>query len=77
MIKKERLFDRRVVDRYREKGMVKDADYETHIKDLPDESTNAQWVQFDLYETEMSDGDESSGDNHAEADSERDDEEET
>jgi hypothetical protein len=51
-----KLYDRRVVDRYREKGMIKDSEFEAHLKNLPDETPNAQWVQIDLYEAEMGEG---------------------
>ncbi len=76
MIKTHRLYDRRVVDRYREKGLVKETDYEAYIKNLPDESNNAQWVQIDLYEAEMGDGEEHTGGNHIDAVRDEDSEEE-
>ena len=49
-----KLYDRRTFDRYLEKGIVKRADWDSYLKNLPDESDNAQWVQMDLEETELS-----------------------
>ena len=46
-------FDRRTVDRYLEKGMLKRADYESYLKSLPDDSANAQWVQMDIHDAEL------------------------
>ena len=47
--------DRRVVERYIEKGIVKDTDYAAHLKALPDEGVNAQWVQLDMHDAELGD----------------------
>jgi len=46
--------DRRTVDRYLEKGLLKDETFQTYLKNLPDESVNAQWVQMDLHDAEIS-----------------------
>lgn len=46
--------DRRTVDRYVEKGLIKKSDYESYLKSLTDDSNNATWVQMDLEETEIS-----------------------
>ena len=54
---KSKFFDRRTVDRYIEKGTVKDADFRDRLKSLPDDSANAQWVQMDLHDAEISDDD--------------------
>jgi hypothetical protein len=53
---KNRLFDRRVVDRYREKGAFSKEEYEQYLKALPDDSGNAQWVQMDIHDAELSEG---------------------
>ena len=50
-------YDSRVVDRYVEKGEITKKDLESHMKGLPDETENAQWVQMDLEEAELN-GDE-------------------
>lgn len=46
--------DRRTVDRYMDKGIIKRGDYESYLKSLPDDANNATWVQMDLEETEIS-----------------------
>lgn len=46
-------FDLRVVDRYIAKGTVKESDYKEHLKNLPDDASNAEYVQMDLMETEI------------------------
>lgn len=48
-----RPFDQRTADRYKEKGLLKDADYKAHLKSLPDETENAQWVEMDLHDAEL------------------------
>ena len=50
-------YDRRVVDRYVEKGEITKKDREAYLKGLPDETENAQWVKMDLEEAELN-GDE-------------------
>lgn len=50
----KRHVDRRTVDRYKEKGLLKEADYQSYLKGLPDDAANAQWVQMDLHDTEIS-----------------------
>lgn len=49
----KRPFDRRVVDRYLEKGLIKDSDYASFLKNLPDDAEKAEWVQMDLHDAEM------------------------
>jgi len=53
-------FDKRTVDRYIEKGLVKKADYESHLKALPDDSANAEFVEMEMDEAEY-EGDEAAG----------------
>ncbi len=50
-----RYYDRRTTDRYVEKGALKDKDVESYLKNLPDETNNAQWVQMDLHDAELGD----------------------
>ena len=52
-----RYLDRRTYDRYIDKGLVKDSEFNSHLKALPDETANAQWVEMDLHDAEMGDGD--------------------
>ena len=49
----KRPYDRRVSDRYVEKGVIKESDLAAHLKGLPDDSANAQYVQMDLHDAEM------------------------
>ena len=48
-----KLYDRRTMDRYVEKGMLKGPEAQSYLKSLPDETNNAQWVQMDINDTEM------------------------
>lgn len=50
-----KIYDRRVVDRYVEKGVLKANDFQSYMKGLADETNNAQWVQLDLHDAEISD----------------------
>jgi hypothetical protein len=54
--KKSRLYDRRVMDRYRDKGLLTKDEYEKYIKNLPDDAANAQWVQMDIHDAELTEG---------------------
>ena len=47
-------YDRRTVDRYVEKGLLKATDYQSFLKSLPDDAENAQWVQLDMDDSEIS-----------------------
>ncbi len=49
-----RYLDRRTFDRYLDKGILKEADLKSHLKNLPDDTANAQWVQMDLHDAEIS-----------------------
>ena len=68
----KKYLDRRTVDRYVEKGLVKENELNSHLKGLPDDAANAQWIEMDLHDAEIVD-DDSEGDD--EADDEADDEE--
>lgn len=48
-----KYYDSRVVDRYIRNGSVTHSEYEQHMKGLPDESANAQWVEIELHGTEV------------------------
>lgn len=50
----KRYLDRRTCDRYMEKGLLKRTELESHLKGLPDDSANAQYVQMDLHDAEIS-----------------------
>ena len=47
-----RNIDKRTYQRYVEKGLLKESEIQSHLKGLPDEEKNAEWVQIDLYDTE-------------------------
>lgn len=58
-------YDKRIVDRYVAKGLVKGNELESYMKALPDETANAQFVELDLHDTDLSD-DGNSGDDLSE-----------
>lgn len=62
--------DKRTYQRYIEKGVLKDSDYQSHLKSLPDETSNADWVELDIYETELGLSDSEDSDPIEEEDSE-------
>jgi hypothetical protein len=47
-------YDRRTVDRYVDKGLIKATEYQSFLKALPDDAANAQWVQMDMEDAEVS-----------------------
>jgi hypothetical protein len=51
-----KIYDRRVVERYVKAGKISDSDLKSYMKSLPDESANADWVQLDLLDAEVSEG---------------------
>lgn len=51
---KSRYLDRRTMDRYIEKGLISADEVKSYIKSLPDEAANAQYVQMDLHDAEIS-----------------------
>lgn len=58
---KEKRLDKRVVDRYLKKGLVSEKEFEKHMKELPDEEVNAEWVSIGMDEAELSDSGYSNG----------------
>lgn len=48
-------YDKRTCDRYMEKGIVKNQEFEAHLKSLPDDAANAVYVQMDMDEAELTD----------------------
>ena len=60
-INKSKLFDRRITDRYREKGMITKEQYDQYVKNLPDDAANAQYVQMDIHDAELTEGSSDSG----------------
>lgn len=45
---KWKLNDKRTQDRYVEKGLLEKSKVESLLKSLPDESSNASWVEIDM-----------------------------
>jgi len=56
---KRMLYDRRVVKKYINAGEVKESDFQTYLKKLPDEEKNGEWVTLDVEETEVTESTES------------------
>lgn len=50
----DKRLDRRTYDRYMEKGLLNKKEIEAHMKGLPDDTANAQYVQMDLHDAEIS-----------------------
>lgn len=50
MAESKQKMDVRTYSRYVEKGLVKDADVQSHLKSLPDETDNAVWVDLSAEE---------------------------
>jgi hypothetical protein len=48
-------FDKRVMDRYAEKGIIKESDIKSRLKALPDDTANAEWIELDVGDTEIAD----------------------
>jgi hypothetical protein len=51
----KKLFDTRVVNQNIQKGLIKEADLKAHLKTLPDEKSNATWIEMDIHDTTNSD----------------------
>lgn len=47
-------YDKRTSTRYMEKGLVKESEFSSYLKALPDESSNAQFVQIEMHDAELS-----------------------
>lgn len=56
-VKDGTCFDRRTVGRYIGKGMITQKNYDDHLKNLPDDEANGEWVKLDLVDAEISDDD--------------------
>ena len=52
-VEKQKPIDRRTYQRYIEKGTLKDSEFQSYLKHLPDETENAIWVDMDLFDTEI------------------------
>ena len=59
---KRKYFDSRTSDRYVKNGTISQKEYDAYVKALPDEESNATFVQMDLHETELSSEDSDSDD---------------
>ena len=46
-------FDKRTSDKYLDKGIISQAEMQSHLKALPDETENATWVELEMDETEI------------------------
>ncbi len=46
-------YDKRTVDRYIDRGVIKDSDLKSRLKNLPDDEANAQWIELDLSDAEV------------------------
>lgn len=46
-------YDKRTLDRYIERGVVKESDFKNRLKALPDESPNAEWIELDMSDAEV------------------------
>jgi len=46
----EKNFDVRLIERRIHKGDIKQSEYEKHLKALPDDEENGQWVDLDAEE---------------------------
>jgi hypothetical protein len=53
--KDAKLTDSRVMERYLRDGGISQEQYDAHMKNLPDDTNNAQWVQLDLHDAELGD----------------------
>jgi hypothetical protein len=51
--KDAKIYDSRVIERYLRSGAITQAQHDTYMKSLADETTNAQWVQLDLHDAEL------------------------
>ncbi len=51
MNKPSKYFDKRTLSRYVDKNLVDRKEAEAYLKNLPDESNNAEWIQADVHDT--------------------------
>jgi len=54
----EEMFDKRVVDRNIQKGLISQADQDKYLAKLTDVEDNAEWVEFDAVADEKADAEE-------------------
>ncbi len=60
MQKPNKYFDKRTMDRYENKSLLDTKEVASYMKNLPDESNNAEWIQADVHDTFLGDeGDDS------------------
>jgi len=50
---KSHYFDSRIVDRYVAKGVISKKEHEDYIKNLPDDTSRADWVQLDAFDADF------------------------
>ena len=62
----KKLYDTRILSKNLQKGLIKEADLKAHIKSLPDESANAQWIEMDIHETDSNGAGNHSGNSDSE-----------
>lgn len=64
-MKEKVRFDRRTIDRYIEKGLIKESDLASHMKSLPDDTANVEYVQLEAFDgdlpSDVDEADETSG----------------
>jgi hypothetical protein len=53
MAEMKQKMDVRTYSRYVEKGMIKDAEVQSFLKSLPDETDNAVWVDLTVEDAEL------------------------
>ena len=46
-------YDKRTMDRYLERGTIKDSDIKSRLKALPDDTENAEWIELDVSDAEF------------------------
>ncbi len=49
----EKNFDVRLIERRIHKGDIKQSEYEKHLKALPDDEENGEWVSLEAAEEEV------------------------
>jgi len=64
--------DQRTVGRYIDKGIVTETEYKDFLKNLPDDTANAQFVQMDLHDAELN-GEEADADDETDEESDSED----
>lgn len=57
--------DKRTVQRYVEKGLISQGEFDKYLKNLPDDAPLGQWVQVEEEETEFSESSDDSSESGA------------